>query len=168
MSGKGRGGNCRAAVYAGTFDPITLGHLDVIKRGLKMFDSLTVAVTTKTSKRPLFTLEERVALVKGAVKGMRGVQVKSFSGLLVDFVRGENTNTILRGLRELSDFEREFQQAIMNRKLNNAIDTVFIMTSAEYFYLSSSAVREIAAVGGNTKCFVPENVSMALGKKLGK
>ncbi|MFH1225159.1 MAG: pantetheine-phosphate adenylyltransferase [Candidatus Diapherotrites archaeon] len=158
----------RTAVYAGTFDPITLGHLDVMERGLKIFDRLIVAVTTNPCKKPMFSLEERAELIRASTRHLKNLEVKTFSGLLVGFLRRERVNTLLRGLREVSDFEREFQQATMNRKLSPLTDTVFIMTGAEYFYLSSSAVREIAAAGGNVNCLVPKPAAIALKRKTGK
>lgn len=158
----------KSAVYPGTFDPITLGHLDVIERGLKLFDRLVVAVTTHPNKKPLFTLEERAAMVRAACGKMKNVEVRTFSGLLADFLREEGTHTILRGLREVSDFGYEFQQAIMNRKLNPDAETVFIMTGAKYFYLTSSIVREAALLGADVGCFVPNEVERELRKKLQK
>ena len=155
----------RAVVYAGTFDPITLGHIDVIKRALKMFDSVIVAITTNPAKKPLFSLEERVRLARESLKGIDGVEVESFTSLLVDYVKRKNTSLILRGLRELSDFEHEFQQALINRKLYPKADTVFVMTSPRYFYVSSSMVREISSLGGSVKEFVPAPVEAALEKK---
>lgn len=168
---KGQGSNVcasRTAVYAGTFDPITLGHLDVMERGLKIFDRLIVAVTTNPGKKPMFSLEERAELIRASAMHLKNIEVKTFSGLLVDFLRKERVNTLLRGLREVSDFEREFQQATMNRKLSPQTDTVFIMTGAEYFYLSSSAVREIASAGGNVDCLVPKPVASSLRRKTAK
>ena len=153
------------AVYPGTFDPITLGHLDVIKRGVKLFDELIIAVAESPSKRPLFGSIERKKLVEQSVKGMKGVKVKVFKGLLVDFARKEKANVILRGLREMSDFPLEFQQALVNRKLAANIETVFVMTNESYFYLSSSLVKEIAMHGGYISEFVPKPVEKALKGK---
>ena len=155
------------AVYPGTFDPITLGHLDVIKRALKIFDSITIAVTTNNSKKPLFSLNERVALVKKTIKEINSdkIQVESFNGLLVDFLKQKNSHIVVRGLRELSDFESEFQQAVVNRKLAPEIDSVFIMTDARYFYVSSSMVKEISKFKGSLDKFVPLDVEKALRKK---
>ena len=158
MSGK-------SVVYAGTFDPITLGHVDVIKRALKMFDSVIVAITTNPRKKPLFSLDERVALAKSSLKGFSQVKVESFSGLLVDYLKKKRARVILRGLRELSDFEYEFQQALVNRQLYHKADTVFVMTSAKYFYVSSSLVKEIAEFGGNLDECVPGPVKKALQSK---
>jgi len=158
----------RTAVYAGTFDPVTLGHLDVIKRAARLFDTVIVAITTNPKKKPLFSLKERVALVKQCSKGLPNVQVEGFNSLLVDFVRKKKARIILKGLRELSDFESEFQQAIINRKLSSNLETVFIVTDPKYFYLNSTAVKEIASLGGPVNCMVPKEVEKALKKKFGK
>lgn len=158
----------RIAIYPGTFDPITLGHLDVIERGTKLFDKVIVAVTTNLKKKPLFSLKERVALAKEDLKEYPRVEVDSFNTLLVDYAQKKMCRVILRGLRELSDFEREFQHAIVNRKLAGSTETVFIMTSAKYFYLDSSVVKEVASLGGKLDCFVPKNVEAALRKKFKK
>ncbi len=158
----------KVAVYAGTFDPITFGHLDVIERASKVFDKIVVAVTTNPSKKPLFSLEERVRLVRECAKEKPFVEVDSFRGLLVDYLRKRKARIILRGMREISDFEREFQHASMNRKLCKEADTFFVMTSEKYYYISSSLVREIASLGGSVGCFVPEAVEKALRKKLAK
>ncbi len=155
----------KAVVYAGTFDPITMGHIDVIKRALKMFDSVIVAITTNPRKKPLFSLGERVALAKSSLEGFQGVRVESFSGLLVDYLRKKKITVILRGLRELSDFEYEFQQALVNRQLYREADTVFVMTSVKYFYVSSSLVKEIAEFGGDLDECVPEPVKKALRER---
>ncbi|MEM0359859.1 MAG: pantetheine-phosphate adenylyltransferase [Candidatus Diapherotrites archaeon] len=158
----------RIAVYAGTFDPITNGHIDIIKRALKMFDSVIIAITTNPKKTPLFSLEERVAMAKASTKNLQGVSVESFSGLLVDYLKKKKAHTILRGLRALSDFEYEFQQALMNRKMLPEADTVFIMTSPKYFYVSSSVVKEIASLGGSLCECVPKPVEKALKAKFAK
>ncbi|MBI4052495.1 MAG: pantetheine-phosphate adenylyltransferase [Candidatus Diapherotrites archaeon] len=155
----------KTAVYPGTFDPITLGHLDVIKRGLKIFDKIIVAVTDNPNKKPLFSVQERKEMIQNAAKGL-DIEVDSFKGLLVDYVRAKKCSVILRGMRELSDFEFEFQQATVNRQLSPQTETVFIVTSAEYFYLSSSTVKEIAKLKGSVSGFVPEGVEKRLKKKL--
>lgn len=160
------GGNGRIAVYAGTFDPITLGHIDVIKRALRIFNKIIVAITTNPRKVPLFTLEERVKLARESLAGLDNVEVESFDGLLVDYMKKKGAKTILRGLREVSDFSYEFQQAIINRKLYSEVDTVFIMTSPKYFYINSTIVKELVKLGACIKGFVPENVEIALRKKL--
>ena len=154
-------------IYPGAFDPITLGHIDVIKRALKLFGKVTVAVTDNPRKKPTFSVSQRVSMVKKALEGINGVKVESFNGLLVDYAKKKKAQIIIRGLRELSDFEFEFQNAIINRKLGN-IETILIVTDPKYFYLSSSVVKEIAGMGGNISCFVPENVEFFLKKGLKK
>lgn len=155
----------RTAIYPGTFDPITLGHIDLVERSTKLFDNVIVAITTNPKKKPLFPLNERVKLAKVALSKFPSVEVDSFNGLLVDYAAKRGCSTLLRGLRALSDFETEFQHAIVNRKLSPNIETVFIMTSAKYFYLNSSVVKEIASLGGQLDCFVPKPVEEALRKK---
>jgi len=153
------------AVYPGTFDPITFGHLDIIKRAGKLFDRVIVAVTDNPNKKPLFSLKERKELIEAEVRGLDFVTVESFSGLLADYVQKKKAIAIVRGLRELSDFEFEFQAAIINRKLGKGIETVLIVTDEKFFFLNSSMVREIASMGGNISCFVPEKVEKALKKR---
>jgi pantetheine-phosphate adenylyltransferase len=156
----------RSAIYPGTFDPLTLGHLDVIRRAAKMMDRLVVAVSGQTRKGLLFTLEERLAMVRGAVAGLEGVEVESFDGLLVDYARNRKVGVLVRGLRAFSDFEYEFQMALSNRKLAPDVETMFLMTSEAYSYISSSVVREVAELGGDTSELVPPNVYAALKQKL--
>lgn len=156
------------AVYPGTFDPITFGHIDVIKRGLRLFDKLVVGVTTNPAKKTFFSLDERFDLVKKCVGGFEGVEVKKFDSLLVDFVQKEKAEVILRGLREASDFSGEFSMAIVNRKISPRIETVFVMTNPDFFYINSSAVREIALLGGNVNGFVPKPVVSYLKRVLEK
>ncbi len=153
------------AIYPGTFDPVTFGHLDVIKRGSKLFDSLVVGVAANPGKKPLFSVGERVEMLRENIKGAN-VEVKSFDSLLVDFVKGEKASVILRGMRETSDFSSEFQHAVVNRLLDSGIETVFVMTSEGNFYVTSGIVKEIAAYGGNLSKFVPESVADKLHKKL--
>lgn len=155
----------KIAVYPGTFDPITFGHLDVIERSLQLFDKVIVGISTHPAKKPLFSLEERLSLVKACTKKFRNIEVCSFQGLLVDFAKKRHSSIIIRGLRELSDFETEFQRAIMNRKLSPKIETVFIATNAKFFYLNSSIVKEISSFAGDISCFVPKTVEIALKKK---
>jgi len=155
----------RIALYPGSFDPPTNGHLSIIQRGLKMFDGLIVAVLMNPAKDALFTVEERVKLLHGAVNGNEHVQVKTFSGLLVKFAQQEGVNTVLRGLRAVSDFEYEFQMANMNRKLAPEIETLFMMTGEDYFYISSRFVRDVARLGGDVSGLVPPNVLQALKKR---
>lgn len=156
----------RTAIYPGSFDPLTNGHVAIIQRGLKVFDRLVVAVANNPQKRPLFTAEERVELIAGALGGDPRVDVDSFDGLLVDYVRKTGVHTVLRGLRAVSDFEYEFQIANMNRHLDGDLETVFVMTGADYFFVSASLVREVAHFGGDVSAFVPPNVLAALAKKL--
>jgi pantetheine-phosphate adenylyltransferase len=156
------------AIYPGSFDPLTNGHLSIIQRGLKMFDGLIVAVLKNPAKDAVFSVEERVQLLREAVKGDKRVEVKTFSGLLVKFAEQEGVNTILRGLRAVSDFEYEFQMANMNRKLDPEIETLFMMTGEDYFYISSRFVRDVARLDGDVSGLVPPNVLSALKKRFGK
>jgi pantetheine-phosphate adenylyltransferase len=157
----------RIALYPGSFDPPTHGHLSIIQRGLRIFDGLTVAVLKNPAKDAVFSVEERVKLLKGALGEDKRVQVKTFSGLLVKFAEQEGVNTILRGLRAVSDFEYEFQMANMNRKLDSGIETLFMMTGEDYFYISSRFVRDVARLGGDVAGMVPPNVLEALRRKFG-
>ena len=155
----------RVVVYPGTFDPVTFGHLDVIERALELFDRVIVAVATRPGKKPLFPLEERLELLKKCTAGMKRIEIEQFSGLLVEYVKKKNAKVIIRGLRELSDFEAEFQQATINRKLAPSIETVFVVTNPKFFYLNSTMVKEIASMHGKIECFVPKQVETALRKK---
>jgi pantetheine-phosphate adenylyltransferase len=155
----------RIALYPGSFDPPTNGHLSIIQRGLKMFDGLIVAVLRNPAKDAVFSIEERVDLLREAVSGDSRVKVKTFSGLLVKFAQEEGVNTVLRGLRAVSDFEYEFQMANMNRKLDPGIETLFMMTGEDYFYISSRFVRDVARLGGDVSGLVPPNVLKALKKR---
>jgi len=157
----------RIALYPGSFDPPTHGHLSIIQRGLKIFDGLIAAVLKNPAKDALFSVEERVQLLKEALKDDPRVQVKTFSGLLVKFAEQEKVNTILRGLRAVSDFEYEFQMANMNRKLDRGIETLFMMTGEDYFYISSRFVRDVARLGGDVAGLVPPNVLEALRRRFG-
>src|SRR5689334_15026163 len=156
----------RTAIYPGSFDPLTNGHLDVVQRAAKLFDRVVVAVADNEGKHPLFTESERVALVQKAVAKLPNVQVDSFDGLLVDYVAAKKAQAIVRGLRAVSDFEFEFQLALMNRKLDENIETIFMMPKDTYTFLSSRIVKEIARLGGDVTPFVPPNVRTALAEKL--
>lgn len=156
----------KSAIYPGSFDPMTLGHLDVIKRASKMFDQLTVSVLDNKAKNALFSVEERVSILKEATKDLPNVTVDSFSGLLVDYAKQKDIHVSVRGLRAVTDFEYELQIAQTNRKLSNgALDTVFLTTSLEYAYLSSSSVKEIAAFHGDISQLVPDFVAKLVYKK---
>src|SRR5438046_7853903 len=155
----------RIALYPGSFDPPTNGHLSIIQRGLKMFDGLIVAVLRNPEKDALFSVEERVDLLRGAVNGDKRIVLKTFEGLLVKFAEQEKVNTVLRGLRAVSDFEYEFQMANMNRKLDPEIETLFMMTGEDYFYISSRFVRDVARLGAEVKGLVPPNVLAVLKKR---
>ncbi len=155
----------RTALYPGTFDPVTFGHLDVIERAADIFDRVVVLVATNSQKQPLFTGEERVAMVRQSIRGLKNVRVDMFDGLLVAYARKAGAKTIVRGLRAVSDFEFEFQMALTNRKLANEITTVFLMPHERYTYLNSSIVREIARLGGNISQFVPPHVRRMLASK---
>ena len=158
----------RTAIYPGSFDPLTNGHLDVVQRAAKLFDRVIVAVAKNESKHALFTLNERVTLVKNAVADLPNVEADSFDGLLVEYVASKKARAIVRGLRAVSDFEFEFQLALMNRKLDENIETIFMMPKDTYTFLSSRIVKEIARLGGDISQFVPPNVQAALKKKLKK
>jgi pantetheine-phosphate adenylyltransferase len=157
----------KTAIYPGTFDPITMGHLDLIKRGLHIFDTIIVAVAINPKKSPLFTLEERLDLIKRSVcvYGRKRVYVEALSGLVVDYASEKGAVAIIRGLRAVSDFEYELQMALMNRRLNTGIETVFMMPSEEYTFLTSTIVKEVAYFGGSVKGLVPEAVEEALKRK---
>ena len=148
----------KVAIYPGSFDPITNGHLDIIERGAKVFDELIVGVLVNVDKKGLLDIEERVELIKRVTAKYPNVRVQSFNGLLVDFMKKEKAQVILKGLRAVSDFEYEFSMALMNNKLDPEIETVFMMTSAQYSYLSSSAVKQVARFGGCIKGLVPDEV----------
>jgi pantetheine-phosphate adenylyltransferase len=157
----------RTAIYPGSFDPLTNGHLDLVQRATKLFDHVVVAVARSESKNPLFTLPERLALVEQAVKKIPNVTAESFDGLLVDYVARRGGQAVIRGLRAISDFEFEFQLALMNRKLNERVETIFMMPKETYTFLSSRIIKEVARLGGDISTFVPPHVFDALAKKLG-
>jgi pantetheine-phosphate adenylyltransferase len=154
------------AVYAGTFDPVTYGHLDVAERAAHVFDHLTLAVAEDPRKTLLFSVAERLELAQGSVAHLPNVEVVPFGGLLVDWARARGIQTLIRGLRAFSDFEYEFQMALTNRKLAPDMETLFLMPNEDYSYVSSSMVREIAALGGDVEKFVPPPVAAALKRKL--
>ena len=158
----------RVAVYPGSFDPITNGHLDIIERALKVFDKVIVAILINPTKKGLFSAEERVELIKKVTKDLDNVEVESFEGLLVDFLAKKDTNIIIKGLRAVSDFEYEFQMALMNNKLNSDVETVFMMTSAEYSYLSSSSVKQVAFFDGSVEGLIPSMIIEKLKEKVRK
>lgn len=158
-----------AAMYPGTFDPITLGHEDLVKRAVRIFDRVVIAIAADTgSKAPMFDLEERVDLARSALAGVDGVEVTSYKGLTVDFARDNALSVIIRGLRAVSDFEYEFQLATMNRHLTDEVETVFLTPQESYTFISSSMVREIAALGGDVSGFVSPKVGEALVDRLGR
>ncbi len=154
------------AIYPGTFDPVTYGHIDLIKRAAKIFDEVIVAVSSESQKQVLFSPEERKQMILRATKGLKSVRVEIFSGLIVDYARRKKVTVILRGLRMLSDFEYEFQMALTNRKLDSSIETIFMMPKESYSYLSSKLIKEAASLGASLKGFVPSFVASNLKRKL--
>src|SRR2546423_4005955 len=158
----------RTVIYPGSFDPLTNGHLDVIQRAAKLFDKVVVAIAKNESKRPLFTLDERLEMVTHAIQSLPNVCADAFEGLLVSYVEQRQGQAIIRGLRAVSDFEFEFQLALMNRKLDERIETIFMMPKDTYTFLSSRIVKEIARLGGDVSAFVPAQVCAALARKLAK
>jgi pantetheine-phosphate adenylyltransferase len=155
----------RTAIYPGSFDPITNGHLDVIQRAAKLFDRVIVAVAKNESKQPLFTMSARRKLVAGSVSHLENVETDVFTGLLVRYVESKSGDAIIRGLRAVSDFEFEFQLALMNRKLNERVETIFMMPKDTYTFISSRIVKEIARLGGDVSAFVPTEVKLALDER---
>ncbi len=154
------------AIYPGTFDPITYGHIDVVERGTQMFSRVIVLVSRNSTKTPLFSDSERIAMIRQVFRRNRRVEVDGFDGLLVEYARRRHATIIIRGLRAVSDFEYEFQMALTNRKLARTIDTVFLVPHEQYTYLNSSIVREVARLGGDVSDFVPRNVQRKLYAKL--
>lgn len=155
----------RHCIYPGTFDPITYGHMDVLQRASKLFDRVTVAVARNAGKNPLFTAEERVEMIRPNLSRMTNVDVTIFAGLLVNFVMEQKADAIIRGLRALSDFEFEFNMALMNRHLQPRIETIFVMPNEQFSYTSSTLVKQVAMYGGDVKHFVPPNVADALRRR---
>ena len=156
----------KLAVYPGSFDPLTNGHIDIIERGTHLFDRIIVAILVNIDKAPLFTTEERVEIVRDVFKGRPNVEVDTFDGLLVDYLTRRKADVIVRGLRALSDFEAEFQMALMNRRLGPNIETVFMMPAEQYTYISSRLIKEVFALGGRVHGLVPDMVETRLREKL--
>ncbi len=157
----------RTVIYPGSFDPITNGHLDVVQRAARLFDRVIVAVAENDGKQPLFTLAERRQLIARATRQIPNVETDSFTGLLIDYARARRAQAIIRGLRAVSDFEFEFQLALINRRMNDAIETIFLMPRETYTFLSSRIVKEICRLGGDVSAFVPAAVNTALRRKYG-
>lgn len=155
----------KIAIYPGSFDPVTYGHIDIIKRAVGIFDKIIIAVGENSQKKYLFSLKERTMMLKEAVKGIGSVSIEHFSGLMIDFAEKKGAAAIIRGLRAVSDFEHEFQLALTNRRLNPKIETIFIMTRGKYCYLNSGIVKEIASLKGKVSDFVPKNVEKILKEK---
>lgn len=156
----------KRAIYPGSFDPITNGHLDIIARATKIFDELIVAVALNEEKHPLFSLKDRLKMIERVVKDFKKVKIDHFDALLVDYCQRNQVDVVIRGLRAISDFEFEFQMALMNKKLHESLETVFMMTSECYSYLSSTMIKEIAAMGGEVQAFVPSFIEEKLREKL--
>ena len=155
----------KLAVYPGSFDPLTNGHVDIIERGMHLFDKIIVAILVNVEKSPLFSMQERVEIVRDVFKGRPNVEVDTFEGLLVDYVAKRKADVIVRGLRALSDFESEFQMALMNRRLSPEIETVFMMPAEQYTYISSRLIKEVFSLGGQVRGLVPEIVERRLKEK---
>jgi pantetheine-phosphate adenylyltransferase len=158
----------KIAVYAGSFDPVTYGHIDIIKRAAKIFDQIIVAVARNTEKGSLFSVKERIAMIKRVTQKLPNIKVADFAGLAVDYVSRSGANVLIRGLRMVSDFEYEFQMALTNRKLNEAIETIFLMPNETYSYLSSTLIKEAASLGADVSSFVPPFIAKKLKAKLKK
>lgn len=157
----------KKAVYPGSFDPVTNGHLDIIQRAAQVFDEIKVVVMINPEKRGLFNIEERVQMIENAIGDLQNVEIECFEGLLINYMKEKEINVIVKGLRGVSDFEYEIQMAHMNNKLDSSIETVFMMTSAQYSYISSSAVKQVAKFGGSLKGLVPEEVAEKLVSRMG-
>ncbi|MDP3143205.1 MAG: pantetheine-phosphate adenylyltransferase [Candidatus Omnitrophota bacterium] len=157
---------CEKAIYPGSFDPVTYGHLDLIKRALSMFSEVTVAVANNADKNPIFTVKERVQMLKKATRGLDGVIIEDFNGLVVEYARKKHVHVIIRGIRMLSDFEYEFQMALTNRRLAAEVETIFLMPSEQFSFLSSRLLKEAAGLGADLSSFVPSFVEKALKERL--
>ena len=157
----------RVAIYPGSFDPVTNGHIDILKRGIKIFDKIIVAILRNPAKKSLFTVEERSDLLKESLKDTKNIEVDIFNGLLMDYAARRNASAVLRGMRAVSDFDYEFQLALMNRTLNREIQTVFMMTGLRWIFTSSSIIKEAAQFGANIKDMVPSIVNRKLKEKIG-
>ncbi|MBW2217735.1 MAG: pantetheine-phosphate adenylyltransferase [Deltaproteobacteria bacterium] len=157
--------NGRTAIYPGTFDPMTNGHVSIINRGLQIFDKLIIAILYNPNKKPLFTIDERIVMINEVLEGTPNVEVDTFDGLLVEYAKLKDSNVILRGLRALSDFEYEFQLALMNRKLCRDVQSIFLMTDYKWFYISSTIIKEAASLGGDINGLVPDIVERKLKEK---
>ena len=158
----------RKALYPGTFDPVTYGHLDIMERASRIYDRVFIGVAHSKEKKPLFSVEERVSMLKDATKHLKNLEIQDFKGLVVDYAKTKKTCVIIRGLRMISDFEFEFQMALTNRKLATDIETIFMMTSDSYAYLSSKLIKEAVSLGADVKSFVPATVAKKLKTKLSK
>ncbi|OGP84009.1 MAG: pantetheine-phosphate adenylyltransferase [Deltaproteobacteria bacterium RBG_13_65_10] len=158
----------RIAVYPGSFDPITYGHIDIIDRSLAVFDTLIVAIASNPNKKGIFSVPERIEMIRASLRGRKGVEVASFEGLLVYFCRERKADVIVRGLRVISDFEFEFQMAMMNKRMYPVVETVFMMTGSQYFYLSSSIIKEVVQFGGAVDGLVPPVVAEHLNERFGR
>lgn len=157
---------CQKAIYPGSFDPVTYGHIDIILRAKKIFDTVVVAVAHNSPKKPLFSLKERVQMLKEVTSGIDGVIIDDFDGLVVNYARKNNIGVIIRGIRMLSDFEYEFQMALTNRKLSQDVETIFLMPSEQYSYFSSRLIKETAELGAELSAFVPPEIECRLKEKL--
>ena len=158
----------RTAIYPGSFDPVTYGHIDVIKRATQIFDTVIVAVANNVQKKPLFSTQERLEMLKESTKGINGIKIDVFDGLVIEYAQKKKVNCLIRGLRMFSDFEYEFQMALTNRRLNGSIETVFLMPSEGYSFLSSTLLKEAASLGADISSFVPDFVSQRLRQRLFK
>lgn len=156
----------KIGIYPGTFDPITNGHIDIIERSILLFDKVVVSVTDNPAKTPLFSIKERVEMIKSVIQSIKNVEVDSFNDLLVNYAKKKNATAVIRGLRATSDFEYEFQMALVNRKLSKNLLTVFLMPNEKYTYLNSTIVKEVASLKGDISCFVPHEVYLKIHEKL--